>query len=842
MVAGGNTIRTPDDRLRVFVSSTLDELAAERRAVRDAVTGLRLIPVMAESSARPHPPRELYRAYLAESQLFVGVYSQRYAEAPGGLSVEDEYLLAEELPKLVYVRAGGPDRDPRLTAMLDRIRQDARVSYRYFETADELRPMVRDDIALVLSERFAAPEPEPDAELAVVPAPASPILGRDAEVAQLQKLLTDPAVRLVTLTGPGGVGKTRLATELAVLLADAYPDGVRFVELSTVTTTDLVGAALAQELGLHTVAGRPPISDVEAYLRMRRLLLVIDNFEQVAEAAPVISTLLSAAPGVTALVASRAALRLTGEHTVEVPPLPVPDPESDYSDARTGAVGLFVERARAARRDFTLTPENTQAVIEICRRLDGLPLAIELAAAKVRVLPPPALLDRLRKGIGDLGGGARDLPVRQRTLRNTIAWSHDLLTREQQRLFCHLGAFAGGFDLEAVETVFGPEAVDTLDALVENSLVKQDTRDGEPRFRMLDSIRGYALERLRDLGTWHEAHAAAARFYLDLAQRLEPVLGIEPTALERLEIEHDNLNAAMNWFIDERDFWGAIHLGWAIWVFWWLHGHIEESARYMYQVADEARDLSEEATAFLLVGTGATAFVSGDLERAEPDLLRCREILRALGDDGNEALVVGILGTIAMRRGEFDAARGLFEESRRLGKESGRDWVRSLYYSRMGIISLAEGDPETAARIFQEGLETARGSYDRLGTVADLYSLAVTAITTGDLDAAEIYLRDGMTYSAEAGDRGSMAFCLEALADIAARHGAYARAVRMTAAARSLRTAARTVWLRAYVPEWPTAHGGVPALRSHLDEAEFAAAWTRGTADDVSSAVAFAAA
>ncbi|GAA1860270.1 ATP-binding protein [Asanoa iriomotensis] len=834
-------IRTPDDRLRVFISSTLDELAPERAAVRDAVLGLRLIPVMPESSARPHPPRDLYRAYLSESQLFVGVYWQRYGEGQG-ISVEEEYVLAEELPKLVYVKRPAPEEDPQLRAMLDGIREDARVSYRTFGAAEELPGMVRDDIALLLSERFAtpAPAPEPDPDLAAVPAPPSPILGREADIARLEKQLMDPGVRLVTLTGPGGVGKTRLATELAVRLAHAYPDGVRFVELSTVTTPDLVGAALAQELGLHTTASRPPIDDVQVYLRDRTLLLVIDNFEQVAEAAPVISTLLAAAPGVTALVTSRAALRLTGEYTAEVPPLPLPEAGGDYSDARTGAVRLFVDRARAANRDFTLTPENTQAVIEICRRLDGLPLAIELAAAKVRLLPPPALLDRLRKGVGALSGGARDLPVRQRTLRSTIAWSYDLLTDEQRRLFCHLGAFAGGFDLEAVETVFGPAEVDTLDMLVESSLVRQDVREGAPRFRMLDSIREYALDRLRDTGQWHEAHAAAAGYFLALAQRLEPLLGIDPTAIERLEIEHDNLNAAMNWFIDEREWWAAIHLGWAIWVFWWLHGHVEESARYMFQLAAEAHDLSDEATALLLVGTGATAFISGDVERAERDLTRAEELLRAFGDDRNRALTTGVLGTIAMRRGHYSRARELLEETRRLGADSHTDWVRSLYYSRMGMISLKEGDPTTAARIFREGLQTARDSYDRLGTIADLYSLAVTAITIDDLDSAEQYLREGMTHSAEAGDRGSMAFSLEALADICARRGQYARAVRMTAAARSLRSAATTVWLRAYVPEWPTAHGGVPALRSQLGEEEFVAAWARGSEDDISSAVAFA--
>jgi tetratricopeptide (TPR) repeat protein len=533
-------------------------------------------------------------------------------------------------------------------------------------------------------------------------------------------------------------------------------------------------------------------------------------------------------------------LRLTGEYTVEVPPLALPELGSDYSDARTGAVGLFVDRARAARQDFALTPENTEAVIEICRRLDGLPLAIELAAAKIRVLPPAALVDRLREGVGTLSGAARDLPARQRTMRSTIAWSHDLLTPKQRVLFCRLGVFTGGVDLAAIEAVPEPDVLDTLDALVANSLVQQEVHDGQPRFRMLESIREYALEQLRDTGRWHEAHADYAAYFLDLAQRLEPFLGIEPSAIERLETEHDNLNAVMNWFLDEREWENAIDLGWAIWGFWWLHGHVEEGARYMYRVADEARDLSATAAASLRVGTGALAFVSGDIDRAEPDLTASRATLDAIGDERNTALVTGILGIIAMQRHDFDRARELLEEVRRLGERSGADWVRSLYYSRMGLISLRDGDTGAAARIFREGLETARRSHDRLGTVTGLYSLAVTALTDGDADSADGYLQDGMARSAEAGDRGSLVLHLEALADLAARKDRYARAVRLTAAAQALRTSSAAAWLEAYVPDWPTGHGGVPGLRGQLGDQEFADAWARGSADDIRSAVEFA--
>ncbi|GIF74447.1 ATP-binding protein [Asanoa siamensis] len=690
-------IRTPDNRLRVYVSSTLDELAVERAAVKDAVLGLRLIPVLAESGARPHPVRDIHRAYLAQSQVFVGVYWQAHGDAADG-----EFALAADLPKLVYVREPAPDRDPRLADLLARIRRDARVSYRVFGAAGDLDRLVRDDLARLLSERFDAPAvpPEPDPRLAAVPAPASPIVGRGAEVRRLGDLLNAAEVRLVTLTGPGGVGKTRLAAELAGQLTQAFPDGVRFVELSTVTTPELVGAALAQVLGVHTSTSRPPVDDVKAHLRDRALLLVIDNFEHVADAAPVVSDLLRSAPGVTALVTSRAPLRLTGEHAVEVAPLPLPATGADSLDAPTDAVRLFVDRARAARRDFALTPENVAAVTEICRRLDGLPLAIELAAAKVRVLQPSALLDRVRGDFGCLRGGARDLPVRQRTLRDTIDWSHHLLDPPGQHLFCHLGAFAGGFDLAAVESIFGIDAVDTLDGLIESSLVKQVEHHGERRFRMLGSIRGYALDRLRDSGGWRAAHQAHARYFLGLAERLEPLLGGEPSALARLETEHENLHATMNWFVDERQWADAVRLAWAIWVFWWCNGDLEESARYLDRIAAHATDLGDGAAAHLALGTGATAFVSGDLERAEAALTWARSLLGERGDDGDRALAAGILGAIALRHGAPDRAAALQAESRRLSEGTHRAWVRALCRSRTGIIALGAGDPDTAARTF----------------------------------------------------------------------------------------------------------------------------------------------
>ena len=651
-MAETDVIRTPDQRLRVFVSSTLQELAAERQAVRDAVTRLRLVPVMFELGARPHPPRQVYRSYLAQSQVFVGVYWQSYGWVAPGEQVsglEDEYLLAAGLPRLIYVKSPAPERESRLAEMLTRIRDAGDVSYQRFSAAAELQRLVENDLAVLLSERFErAPARDGAADGAslagAVPVPATPLVGRDDDVAAVGDLVRAEGVRLVTLTGPGGVGKSRLAVEVAQRVGAGFADGVRFVELGSVRAAELVTAAIAAALGLST-SGGALITDLKSYLRARRLVLVLDNFEQVMGAAPLVAELLGAAPGVVALVTSRMVLRLSGEHEFPVPPLPVP-PIGAGGDAaevqRCASVRLFVQRAQAASAGFELTSGNAGAVAEICRRLDGLPLAIELAAARVRLLPPQALLARLDDKMGLLTGGARDLPERQQTLRNTLDWSFDLLSAREQALFARLGVFAGTFDLPAAEAVgaAGPadpgragHVMDTLGSLVDSSLVQPQTRDGEPRFGLLQTIREYALERLRDGADWREAHDRHAAYFRALAEPAPAELqGPGQLAwLDRLETEHGNLGAAMSWLVEQDQLEPAIQLSWATWRFWWLRGHAEELASYV-DILAKSEHLPPRQRALALSGTGFGLFASGDQATAQPLLEQSLPLYRQAGD------------------------------------------------------------------------------------------------------------------------------------------------------------------------------------------------------------------
>jgi predicted ATPase len=870
-MAETDMILTPDQRLRVFVSSTLQELAAERQAVRDAVERLRLVPVMFELGARPHPPRHVYRSYLAQSQVFVGVYWQSYGWVAPGEQVsglEDEYQLSAGRPRLIYVKSPAPEREPRLAEMLAQIRDHDEVSYQRFSAADELQRLVENDLAVLLSERFEGTPPlrgaAEEAPLAgAVPVPATPLVGRDHEAAAVADLVRGTGVRLVALTGPGGVGKSRLAVEVAQRLGPDFEDGVRFVGLSSVPSAELVGGAMAAALGLNTSAGQL-VADLKTYLRARRLLLVLDNFEQVMGAAPLVADLLSAAGGVVALVTSRTVLRLRGEHEFPVPPLPVPDNGADQDAAdlqQCASVRLFVERAQAASAGFELTSANAGAVAEICRRLDGLPLAIELAAARVRLLPPQALLARLDDRMGLLTGGARDLPERQRTLRSTLDWSFDLLSADEQAVFARLGVFAGTFGLPAAEAVCATadadpgrsgQVMDTLGSLVDSSLVRPQTHYGEPRFGLLETIREYALERLRGRDDWQEAHDRHAAYFRAFAEPAPPELQGpgQLSWLDRLENEHGNLGAAMSWLVERGQLEPAIHLSWATWRFWWLHGHAEELVSYR-DVPPESGELPPWQYALSLSGIGFGLFARGDLARARPLLEQSLPPYRQAGDTLGAALAAAVLGHIMASQHEDAEASDLLEQTLASLREAGGDELDgparvqhllglALVCNFLGQIRLGQEDHDRATQLFTEGLNAARSASDRFTILVSLFDLALGRQAQGDLASAADRLREGLTQAAEAGDEPSAAYYLEALATVARRQDRPERAVFLLAAAGALLQAKGSGWLHAVVPRAPHDDGLLAALRARMGDAAFEQAWTRGRSLGGGEAVAYA--
>ncbi|MDQ4024595.1 MAG: DUF4062 domain-containing protein, partial [Actinomycetota bacterium] len=562
MTDGGRRILTPDQRLRVFVSSTLD-LTEERAAAKRAIQSLHLTPVMFETAARPHPPRALYRAYLEQSDVFVAVYSRRYGWTAPGMNVsglEDEFDLSSGMPRLVYIESG-VEREPEMDAFLERVR-DSGLSFKRFASAPELETLVAEDLVVVLTERFRSPEgdeaPQEAPQPAPLPVPPTPFLGREAEVAELAGYLERDDIRLLTLLGPGGIGKTRLAIETARRVADEFPGGTYFVPLAPLREPQLVSEAIAAALDIATSDPYPAAAAVAELVRDRRSLFVLDNFEQVVAAAPAVADLLAVCPQLKVVVTSRAPLRIRGEHEYELSPLALP-PDVDVSRdlADYAAVRLFLESARGVRPDFELDGRSAGTVVAICRELDGLPLAIELAAAMVRVLTPEMILTRLRDRVTELGGGPRDLPERHQRLGNTIAWSYDLLDEPAREYFAQLSVFRGGFTLDTAEQVCDVPGYDVFSAIAslsEQSLLRADVHvEHGARFSMLETIRRFAWERLDGSPHREEVLEKHAHAFTALVEDAGRGGGRQPVAMDRIETELDNVRLAFEWFLDREE-------------------------------------------------------------------------------------------------------------------------------------------------------------------------------------------------------------------------------------------------------------------------------------------------
>ena len=566
-------ILTPDQRVRVFISSTLGELAEERVAARRAIARLHLVPVWYESGARPHPPRSMYRAYLDQSQVFVGIYWQRYGWVAPGMDIsglEDEYRLAAGKPMLLYLKRPAPDQEPRLAEMIDDIREAGLVSYRTFATPRELERLLAEDLAVLLSESFfqiadpdlpqTVPAPRPrDGDAGNLPLQVSSFIGRGPELARTAAALGE--ARVVTLTGVGGVGKTRLALQVAGQVAPRFADGVWLAELAPVRDAAGVDDAVALVFSVTARAGQSTRQALVEFLRSKELLLVLDNCEHLlAGAASLAEVLERSCRQLAILATSREGLGIEGERLVPVPSLATPGVEADLEtivDAE--AVRLFTDRAAAVKPDFTVTDENAAAVAAVCRRLDGVALAIELAAARVPAMTPAELARRLDRSFAVLAGARRGAVERHQTLRAVIDWSYQLLAPPEQALLSRLSVFSGGCTLEAAEAVCGVESTDPdavfglLAALVARSLVVAEEHGPQSRYRLLETIRQYGEERLGQAGQIERWRARHADYYAGLLRGVRDHTRDRGDGVfwaVRLSAEQDNLLAAWSWAID----------------------------------------------------------------------------------------------------------------------------------------------------------------------------------------------------------------------------------------------------------------------------------------------------
>ena len=716
------------------------------------------------------------------------------------------------------------------------------------------------------------------------PAPLTSFVGREQELDAVARLLS--TVRLVTLTGPGGTGKTRLALVVATRVRDAYAEGVWFVDLSAVTDPGFVASAMARVLGVREAGAGSLAETLTDYVREKRLLLVLDNFEHVMEAAPLVRNLLAGSPGLTVLVTSRAPLRLSGEREYPVPPLAVPGAAEACGVAVAGvpSVALFVQRAQAVKPDFALTPDNAAAVADICLRLDGLPLAIELAAARVRVLPPQALLARLGQRLPLLTGGSRDLPARHQTLRDTIAWSYDLLTPDEQALFRRLSVFVGGCTLEATEAVCaavgGGDAnvLEGLASLVEKSLLRQEEAAGEPRFAMLETVREFARERLLDSTEAVAVRDAHLAFVRGLAEEGETASrGAGRLAwINRIAREHDNVRAALEWSLaDPRCAVDGLYISAALYLYWQLRGHHGEARRWLQRLLESVPDAPSGLRALALANAGAHAYFQSDLATArdcleqsvalcrasgersvlgwalswlswatfgDPDTARalvdeCIAIFEELGDEWQLAGALYARGMAAARRGDTPTEQAAFRAFIEIRDRLGGRWTAGSAYGMLGRAAYREGDYPTAHALLEEAVTRMREIDDQPGLGGFLIVLGEVTRLLGDQARAVALFHESLRFSRRYGSRLGIALALVRLAAIATATGEHARAARLCAAAEAL---GETVREAAWAADRAAYDRDVAAVRARLDDPAVAAAWAEGRALSLDQAIALA--
>lgn len=687
----------------------------------------------------------------------------------------------------------------------------------------------------------------------VVPRPLTRFVGREPQIAEVRALLARDDVRLLTLTGPGGVGKTRLALKV-IEDASGYPGGVWFVALDSLRDPALVTPTIVRAIGAEQNASRSATQNIVAHIGDRRTLLSLDNFEQVSDAGVSVAHLLSSCPNLKVVVTSRVNLRISGEHVYAVPPLALPGDDEATDLAliqRCDSIRLFVDRARAIRSGFDLASHNASSVMAICRRLDGLPLAIELAAARVNALSPADILARLNTQLLLLTDGARDQPRRLQSLHASIAWSYDLLTPDEQALFRRLAVFAGPWALDDAAAVVRadddrqePSVVDGVTSLIRKNLIRQQIRpDGTSQYVMVETIRTFALQQLEAIGDSDRVWNLHATACLALATKGEAHLvhNVEPAWLDRLEASHENFRRALAWTFRPGQPTSAtscgVRLAGALWLFWYYHGHLTEGRRWLELALSASNDVPDSARAKVLLGLGTLLHYQGEKSRARMRLVEGLALSQRLDDQWTTAYLMTACGNLAEDEGKYDEASLHFSDANVLFSSVGDHVNVAVTLYHLGVVAFGQGNLELALAQCQNALNLSRSSNDPWTTAASLSYLGLIWSALGKFENAASALKEALTNYRRIESPERIAEVLSRTAILAQARGRPDAAIQLFAAAESI---GERIGVHQELPELTSYARAISMIREAYPSEDFAAKWAAGRGSSMSEAIAVA--
>lgn len=774
-------IRTPDQKLRVFVSSTLRELADERNAVRSAIESLHMTPVMFELGARPHPPKDLYQAYLRQSDIFVGIYWQSYgwiAENETISGLEDEYRLSGAFPRLIYVKEPAPAREDKLKTMLDDIRSNAGVSYKSFKNAEELARFLTEDLAIMLSERFYSVETQVQAEPerphvhSNLPTHLPAVIGRQEDIEKICRMITEENSHLITVSGPGGIGKTMLALAVADSLSERFEDGVYFIDLSEIKEDRLVLSEISSSLGIHVSKSEDALENIAGFISFQKILIVLDNFEQLASSSKAIASLNRMCPNLVILITSRSILNISAEKIYLLKSLGVPSVTDDFDAiAESPSVKVFMNKATGADPKFELTEENSGCVAEICRMLEGIPLAIGLAAVKVRAFSPKVILQKLTGKLSALSGGSADAPERHKTMRAAIEWSYELLDESERKMFVRLAVFAEGFDLEAAEDVCG-EGIDDTGEVIESLVTKNLIRklgdvDGVPRYKMAALIREYAKEQFESGGEMNAVKLRHADFYLRKSLEDDAKFSAvhKGSGSARWDLDAANVIGAAETFMKAGKYPELVSLLYSLWQLFWIFDYEPDLVEKVniYDVMTEAKDLDEEERGKLVWLAGASALSKGDIPAAEHMFAQAGHYLKDTDNKSGRAWASHLITSIRaaeLKKEDYDDVIRSFENSLKVFREIGDYWGESGVIQNMAALETSLKHYSKATKLYDEfeRLSLASGSTAQLAHIKIMRGWI--SFMQKDDAKAEQFFREGMEFYKDSNSTESVCYAL----------------------------------------------------------------------------------